>query len=209
MGPSIWCILYTSKVIKGNAFTYTTRIAWHCLFSYVVSELWRDGLWACSQLSSYSWWGCEYNIYCCWQNYTSNFIGKADVCELYYWLASVSVGHPTGALSIFCRWVLLTWLTYAYGMLCQDDVAPVEFLLLQCVFQLFWTEHINSCMFMINYWSLYHQAACLPCLVLVLDHQSFGRSWGVIWWLYCESRVRSSTIDHSQTFRCLIINKIL
>ncbi len=27
-------------------------------------------------------------------NYTSNFMGKADVCELYLWPASVSVGHP-------------------------------------------------------------------------------------------------------------------
>ncbi len=26
---------------------------------------------------------------------------------------------------------------------------------------------------------------------------------------YCELRVHSSTVDHSQTFRCLIINKLL
>ncbi len=91
------------------------------------------------------------SMYHCWQNYTSNFMGKADVCELYYWPASVSVGHPTGALAIICHWVLLTWLTYAYGMICQDDIAPGEVLLLQCAFQLFWTGHINSCMFMINY----------------------------------------------------------
>jgi hypothetical protein len=38
-----------------------------------------------------------------------------------------SVGHPAGALALTCRWVLLTWLNYAYGMLCQDDVAPGEF----------------------------------------------------------------------------------
>ncbi len=31
----------------------------------------------------------------------------------------------------------LTLLTYAYGMLCQDDVAPGEFLLVQCACQLF------------------------------------------------------------------------
>ncbi len=44
---------------------------------------------------------------------------------------------------------------------CQDDVAPGKFLLVQCACQLFfWTGHINSCMFMINYWSLYHQVAC-------------------------------------------------
>ncbi len=117
MVPSIWCILFTNKVIKGNANLFT-RIIWCCLFSYFISELWGDRLWACPQLSSsYSWWGCEYNMYHCWQNYTSNFLGKADVCELIYWPASVSVGHPAGALAIICLWVLLTWLTYAYGML--------------------------------------------------------------------------------------------
>jgi hypothetical protein len=38
---------------------------------------------------------------------------------------------------IVCLWVLLTWLTYAYGMLCQDDVAPGKVLLFQCTCQLF------------------------------------------------------------------------
>jgi hypothetical protein len=52
-------------------------------------------------------------------------------------LASVSVGHPADALAIICHWVLLTWLTFAYGMLCQDDVAHGELLLLQCACQLF------------------------------------------------------------------------
>jgi hypothetical protein len=67
-------------------------------------------------------------------------------------IGQCSVGHPAGALAIICLWILLTWLTYAYRMLCQDDIAPGEFLLVQCACQLFfWTEHINSCMFMINY----------------------------------------------------------
>jgi hypothetical protein len=48
-----------------------------------------------------------------------------------------SVGRPAGALAIICLWVLLTWLTYAYGMLCQDDIAPEELLLVQCACQLF------------------------------------------------------------------------
>jgi hypothetical protein len=48
-----------------------------------------------------------------------------------------SVGHPTGALAIICLWVLLTWLTYTYGMLYQDDIAPGEFLLVHCACQLF------------------------------------------------------------------------
>ncbi len=156
---SIWCIFYTSNVIKGNVLHFS-RITWCCLFSYFISELWRDGLCTCPQLISYSWWGCEYNMYHCWQNYTSNFMGKPDVCELYYWLGSVSVVHPAGALAIICCWVLLTWLTYTYGMLCQDDIAPGEFLLLHSAYHLFWTEHIKSCMFMINHWLLHHQAAC-------------------------------------------------
>jgi hypothetical protein len=46
-----------------------------------------------------------------------------------------SVGHPIGALAIICLWVFLTWLTFTYEMLCQDDVAPGEFLLLQCACQ--------------------------------------------------------------------------
>jgi hypothetical protein len=61
------------------------------------------------------------------------------------------VDHPIGALALICLWVLLTWLTYPYGVLCQDDVPPGEFLLIQCACQLCWTGHFNSCMFMINY----------------------------------------------------------
>jgi hypothetical protein len=69
-------------------------------------------------------------------------------------LPGCSVGHPAGALAIICLWVLLTWLTYAYGMLCQDDVAPREFLLVQCACQLFFglgtfthvcSRSINDC----------------------------------------------------------------
>ncbi len=56
---------------------YTFRIAWCCLFSYFISELRRDGLWACPQLSSYSWWCCEYNMYNCWQNYPFNLWEKS------------------------------------------------------------------------------------------------------------------------------------
>jgi hypothetical protein len=52
-------------------------------------------------------------------------------------IGQCSVGHLAGALAIICFWVLLTWLTYAYGMLCQDDVSPREFLLIQCACQLF------------------------------------------------------------------------
>ncbi len=41
----------------------------------------------------------------------------------------VSVGwHPIGALAILSLGSL-TWLTYAYGMLCSDEVSPGEFYL--------------------------------------------------------------------------------
>ncbi len=84
-----------------------------------------------------------------WQNYTFNFLGEVDVCELYNWLASVSVRHLAGALAITCHWVLLIWLIYTYGMLCQDDIAPGEFLLLlcECHFLFFWlgtSTHVCS-----------------------------------------------------------------
>ncbi len=99
------------------------------------SELRRGGLWACPQLSSYSWWGCEYNMYRLLTKLYLQLFWEKLMHELYYWSASVSVGHPAGALAITCRWVILTWLIYTYGMLCQDDVAPGEYLLLQCACQ--------------------------------------------------------------------------
>ncbi len=199
MVPSIWCKLYTNKVIKDNAKLFT-RISWCCLFSYFISELWGDVLWACPQLSSYSWWGWEYNMYCCWKSYTSNFMGKADVCELNYWLASASVGHPAGALAIICCWVLLTWLTYAYGMLCQDDIAPGEFLLLQRACQLFFglgtsthvfSRSITDCY--IIKWHVSH-AWCWFWTIKALIEAV------VLWWLYSNSWGHNSSVDHCQTF---------
>ncbi len=204
MVPSIWYILYTSKVIKGNAL-HCFRIAWCYLFSYFIRELWRDGLWANPQLSSYSWWGCEYKMYHCWQNYTYNFMVKAHVCELYYWLASVSVGHHTGTLAIICCWVLLTWFTYAYEMLCQDDIAPGEFLLLQCACQCFFglgtSTHVCS-------WSITDR-------YIIKRHVSHAWCWfwtikalveaEVLWWLYSDLQGHSSFVDHCQTFSVFII----
>ncbi len=124
------------------------------------------------------------------------FMGKADVCELYYWLASVSVGHPVGALAIICCWVLLTWLTYAYVMICQDDVAPGEFLLVQCACQLFFglgtSTHVCP-------WSITDR-------YIIKRHVSHAWYWFwtiktlveavVLWWLYSNSRGHSSSIDH-------------
>jgi hypothetical protein len=118
---------------------HTTMIAWCSLFSYFISEHRRGGLWACPQLSSYSWWGCEYNmnrlltklyLQLFWEklmyvSYTTDWPGS-------------SVGHPTGALAKICLWVIQHgWLTL-YGMRCQDDIFPGEFWLLQCACLLDW-----------------------------------------------------------------------
>ncbi len=78
---------------------YTARIAWCCLFSYFISELRRDGLWACPQLSSYSWWGCEYIMYHCWQNYTFNVWEKLMYLSYTTDQPGSSVGRPAGALA--------------------------------------------------------------------------------------------------------------
>jgi hypothetical protein len=97
--------------IKGNAKLFT-RISWCCLFSYFISELQGDGLWVCPQLISYSWWGCEYNMYLCWQKYTLTFLRKLMYMSHTTDRPGVSVGHPAGALAIICVWVLWHgWLT--------------------------------------------------------------------------------------------------
>ncbi len=144
-------------------------------------------------------------MYHCWQNYTSNFRGKADVCELYYWSVSVPGGHPVGALAIICLWILLTWLTYTYGMLCQDDVAPGECLLIQCASQLFFglgtSTHVCS-------WSITDR-------YIIKQHvsQAWCRFWTikalieaeVLWWLYSDLQGHSSSVDHCQTFIVFMI----
>jgi hypothetical protein len=62
-------------------------------------------------------------------------------------IGQCSVEHPAGALAIICLWVLLIWLTYAYGMLCQDDVAPGEFLLVQCACQIIFLDWAHQLMY--------------------------------------------------------------
>jgi hypothetical protein len=87
---TIVCDEYSTPVRYSRVMlVHTARICWCCLISYFISELRRDGLWAYPQLSSYSWWGCECNMYRGWQNYTFNFLGEVDVCKLYYWPATV------------------------------------------------------------------------------------------------------------------------
>ena len=62
-----------------------------------------------------------------------------------------SVGHPVGALALICLWVLLTWSTYTYGMLSQDDFASWRVFTTPMCMPIDWTGHFNSCMFVINY----------------------------------------------------------
>jgi hypothetical protein len=94
---------------------HTTRIAWCCLFSYFISELRRGGLWACPQLSSYSWWGCEYTIYrLLTKLYLQLFLGEVDVCELYYQPAWVFSRASRRCSNLNLSAGSLTWLTYAF-----------------------------------------------------------------------------------------------
>ncbi len=69
-------------------------------------ELRRDGLWDCPQLIGYSWWGCEYNMYCCWQSYTFNFWDKLMYVSYTTDQPGSSVGRPGGAIAFICLWIL-------------------------------------------------------------------------------------------------------
>jgi hypothetical protein len=142
---------------QGKCFAYTTRIAWCCLFSYFISELSWDGLWACPQLSSYSWWDCEYIMYHCWQNYTFNFWEKLMYVSYTTDQPGSSVGHPTCALAFICLWV--HWHGWLSLIGCFDKMTLLleSFTHPMCM-PICWTGHFNSCMFMINYLLLYHQA---------------------------------------------------
>ncbi len=69
----IWCILYTSKVIKGSAMHMlpgSVGVACSPILSVCLEGM------GCEPVSTYSyfWWGCEYNVYLCWQNYTFRWI---------------------------------------------------------------------------------------------------------------------------------------
>ncbi len=129
---------------------HTTRIVWCCLFSYLISELRRGGLWPVLNLAATP--EEAGSIICTVVDKTipSTFLGEVDVCELYYWLARVfsRASHRCSSYNLSVG--SLTWLTYALWDACQDDIAPGEYWLLQCACQFFWTGHFNSCMFTIN-----------------------------------------------------------
>ncbi len=93
---------------------HTIRICWCCVLSYYISELRRGGLWACPQLSSYSWWGCEYNMYrLLTKIYLQLLLGEVDVCKLYYWLARVFRRASRRCSSYNLSLGSLTWFIYA------------------------------------------------------------------------------------------------
>ncbi len=127
--PAMW-----SRV----TLAHTSRIAWCCLFCYFVSELRRGGLRACPQLSSYSWWGCEYNMYrSLTKQYLQPFWEKLMYVS-YTWLARVSsrAFRRCSKLKFVCGFFNMVDLRFM-GYICQDDIAPGEFWLLQCACQLF------------------------------------------------------------------------
>ncbi len=110
----IWCEYSTPARWSGVMLAHTTRITWCCPFSYFISEFRRGGLWACPQPSSYSWWGCEYNMYRLLTKLYLQFLGgEVHVCELYYWLARVFSRASRRCSSYNLFFGSLTWLTYA------------------------------------------------------------------------------------------------
>jgi hypothetical protein len=160
-GAAIYDEYFTPVWWSKGMLVYTTRIAWYYLFYYFISELRRNGVWACPQLSSYFWWSCEYNMYHCRQNYTFNFREKLMYLSYTTDQPGSSVVHPEGALALFCLWVLLHGWLPLMGCIVKMTSLPGEFLLIQFACQFCWTGHFNSCMFMYDQLliKLYHQAA--------------------------------------------------
>jgi hypothetical protein len=120
-------------------------------------------------------------------------------------IGQCSLGHPAGALAIICLWVLLTWLTYTNGMLCQDDVAPGEFLLVQCACQLFFGLGTST---HVCLWSITDR-------YIIKWHVSHAWCWFwtikalveavVLWWRYSNLRGHNSSVDYCQTFNVFMI----
>ncbi len=158
MIPSLRFILYTSKVIKGNVCIFQDRLVLPVLLYYQ----WALEGWVVSrsQLISYFWCGFKYNMYHCWQIYNSNFMGKADVCELYNWLACFSrASHRCSSNNLLVVFLNMVDLCLR-DALSRWRSSQRVFTCPLCMPIIFLTGNINSCMFMINYWSLYYQVAC-------------------------------------------------
>ncbi len=108
----IWWILYTYKVIKGNACTYLGLLGVACspILSVSLEEV------GCEPVLNLAATPDEaVSIICtvCWQTIPSTFLGKVDVCELYYWPARVFRRASCRCSSLNLVVGSLTWLTYA------------------------------------------------------------------------------------------------
>ena len=131
---------------------------------------------------SSSWWGCEYSTFC-WQNYAVNFCSKLLYLSYTTDWPGVSVGHPAGALAIFVDGFFWHgWLTLCVTFCPGEFYFPLYPCLLLGSGN---STHVNVWSPTYGIWSC-HQEAWLLLLVSVLDHQSFGRSCGVEWWLFCD-----------------------
>ncbi len=196
MVPSIWCILYTNKVIKGDA-KLLTRISWCCLTPILSVSFKGMG---CEPVLDLSATPDEaVSIMCTFVDKTRllTFWGKLMYVSHTTDWPGVSVGHPVDALAIICLWVL--W-SYAYGMLGQDDIAPGEFCSSNVYANTsFRIRQFFSCMFMIisdPYIVKWHGShAWYGCWTIkaLLEAK-------VLWWLYCDLRGHRSSVDHCQIF---------
>ncbi len=132
----IWWILYTCKVIKGYACTYLGLLGVACspILSVSLEEV------SCEPVLNLATTPDEaVSKICtiCWQNYTFNFLGEVDVCELYYWPARVFSRASRRCSSINLSVGSLTWLTYALWDALSRWHCSWRVLTLQCACRFF------------------------------------------------------------------------
>ncbi len=127
----IWCILYTSKVIKGNAMHMLPGLLGVACSPIISVSLEEKG---CEPVLNLAATPDEaVSIMCTFVDKTiPSTFGEVDVCEPYYRSVRIFNWASWRCSSFYFSLGLLTWLFYAYGMCCQDDVAPGEFLLIKC-----------------------------------------------------------------------------
>ncbi len=148
---SIWWILYTCKVIKGNTCAYLGSLGIAC--SLILSaSLEEVGCEPVLNLAATPDEAVSIIFTICWQNYTFNFVGNVYVCELYYWPARVfsRASHRCSSLNLSAG--SLIWLTYPLWDTLSRWHHSWWVLTLQCTCKCFWTRQFNSCMFTIDFW---------------------------------------------------------